>query len=273
MYNLTTVVQCTIEGERDVPRPRGYATPWRELQHLLVEWAEGGAWVLERRDRPALTVPPGRVHCVRPGTPHRLRVLSGKLTTNWALMSFVTSSGMDIAGRLELPDVLPPDESHRVMEQVGEVFRAMDADYEREPVSLARGHRAMYAVLETLATAAGDGASLEVSPGHARVLPVLSMIDIHLSEHLSRSSLARVANLSPTRFHYVFSEAMGMAPMEYVRTQRLKRSQELLRTTPLPVREIASQCGYRSAQYFSRVFSQSTGYTPGEFRKAFGGKS
>lgn len=70
--------------------------------------------------------------------------------------------------------------------------------------------------------------------GLQRILLVLQFLDEHLDQHLSREELAEKLYLSPTRFHYVFKQAMGMAPMDYVHQLRLRRSQELLIGSDFP---------------------------------------
>jgi two-component system response regulator YesN len=35
----------------------------------------------------------------------------------------------------------------------------------------------------------------------------------------------------------------------------------------LPIAEVAAQCGYNNARYFSKLFRQETGATPNEYRE------
>jgi len=35
----------------------------------------------------------------------------------------------------------------------------------------------------------------------------------------------------------------------------------------LPIAEVAAQCGYNNAHYFSKLFRQETGATPNEYRE------
>ena len=60
--------------------------------------------------------------------------------------------------------------------------------------------------------------------------------------------------------------ATGQSPIAYLEACRLKRAFELLRTTRLPVREVAEQTGFRRCNYFCRLIRRATGLTPQEWR-------
>ena len=47
---------------------------------------------------------------------------------------------------------------------------------------------------------------------------------------------------------------------------RLKNAIDMLSSTNYSIREIAEECGFRSANYFSKVFSAKVGITPTEYR-------
>jgi LacI family transcriptional regulator len=46
------------------------------------------------------------------------------------------------------------------------------------------------------------------------------------------------------------------------------RVRELLVSTTAPLKQIASQAGFRYPEYMMRVFRHATGQTPGQFRRA-----
>jgi len=92
-------------------------------------------------------------------------------------------------------------------------------------------------------------------------------IDTNLKQKITLEKLASVASLSPTYFHRVFTETLGITPTEYITNARMDKAKELLAKTNLPVYEIAIECGYDNIPYFSYVFKSRTGVAPGEFRK------
>jgi len=96
---------------------------------------------------------------------------------------------------------------------------------------------------------------------------VKEYIDTNLKQRITLENLASVANLSPTYFHRIFTETLGITPTEYITNARMDKAKELLVKTNLPVYEIAIECGYDNIPYFSYVFKSRTGVAPGEFRK------
>ncbi|MBA3716569.1 MAG: helix-turn-helix transcriptional regulator [Pyrinomonadaceae bacterium] len=55
---------------------------------------------------------------------------------------------------------------------------------------------------------------------------------------------------------------------EYVVERRIARAKLLLRTTTLPVTEIALRIGCANQQHFSTLFRRATGTTPTAYRAA-----
>ncbi len=98
---------------------------------------------------------------------------------------------------------------------------------------------------------------------------MLRYIREHLHERLSRGRLARLADLSPTRFHYVFTAAAGLAPTQYIIAQRMQRAREMLVGTGDSVKAISRSCGFADPARFSRCFHEKVGMTPGAYRRQF----
>lgn len=71
---------------------------------------------------------------------------------------------------------------------------------------------------------------------------------------------------SPDHFARVFRTLLGRSPKEYLTAARIERAQTLLRTTGMPVKQIARAVGYRELFYFSRHFKSRTGLPPTEWR-------
>jgi AraC family L-rhamnose operon transcriptional activator RhaR/AraC family L-rhamnose operon regulatory protein RhaS len=95
---------------------------------------------------------------------------------------------------------------------------------------------------------------------------LLSWIETHLPEQLTIPLLARQAGMSVRSFHRHFHASTGHTPLEYVVRQRIARAKELLAVGPSArIDEIAAQCGFEDANYFSRVFRVRTRTTPREF--------
>ena len=77
------------------------------------------------------------------------------------------------------------------------------------------------------------------------------------------------ADLSISRMNLYrkFQSVTVQTPSEYIRTLRLRRGAELLRTTELSVSEIAYTVGFTSPQYFTKCFREEYGKTPKKYQK------
>ena len=53
----------------------------------------------------------------------------------------------------------------------------------------------------------------------------------------------------------------------YIKKVRITKAKELLIGTSLKLYEIAEKVGYSDPKYFSRVFKETTGMLPAEYRK------
>ena len=80
--------------------------------------------------------------------------------------------------------------------------------------------------------------------------------------------LAKLENLSTSRFNTVFKKSMGKAPTEYIAELRIRAACELLSSTSLSVGEIGETVGYEDSHFFSKVFKSFMGTSPSEYRSA-----
>ena len=102
---------------------------------------------------------------------------------------------------------------------------------------------------------------------------VLEFVDAQLdSADLSLPRLAAEAHLSEFHFARMFRVSMGCTVHDWVAARRLDRARALLRETALPLADIAAACGYAGASHLSRHVKAATGATPGQLRRALGGR-
>lgn len=81
--------------------------------------------------------------------------------------------------------------------------------------------------------------------------------------------LAQQLSITSSQLTRRFTAAFGMPPIRYMTLVKLSRAQTLLTQTDLTLDEIAEQCGYQNAFYFSRVFTKHMQLNPSAYRKKY----
>ncbi|MCF0184965.1 MAG: helix-turn-helix domain-containing protein [Bacteroidaceae bacterium] len=84
---------------------------------------------------------------------------------------------------------------------------------------------------------------------------------------LTVDSIAKHAKISRTSLYNHMTSVYGVTPNDFITQVRLSVAEEKIFTTNLRLSEIAWQCGFSSASYFSKVFKSYYGKTPSEFKK------
>ncbi|TFY89726.1 AraC family transcriptional regulator [Pseudomonas nabeulensis] len=111
----------------------------------------------------------------------------------------------------------------------------------------------------------------QAQPAPGRRLPYAAFnahIERHAAHPLQVADLARLADLSEARLHARFMAECGQTPMEYVRRRRLQMALDLLRSTALPIGEIADRVGYTSQSAFAAAMLREFGASPGVLRRS-----
>ena len=70
----------------------------------------------------------------------------------------------------------------------------------------------------------------------------------------------------------LFKQEMKVTLKQYLSSYRLEQAKKLLEQDYWKITEIAEKCGYANANYFAKVFRDSTGMTPVEYRDRYDGE-
>lgn len=79
--------------------------------------------------------------------------------------------------------------------------------------------------------------------------------------------LCKQMQLSSSTLYRKVKEAFHESPNRLITVFRMECALELLKEESLNISQIAYTCGFSSATYFTRVFKQFYGVTPGQYRK------
>lgn len=108
---------------------------------------------------------------------------------------------------------------------------------------------------------------LPLSPHFMTLKKVISYIQNSFSQQLDLKQLSRMAEMSPAHFHKVFTKTLGITPNDFLTETRLSYAKELLVKSSNSITEIALLCGFENTPYFSYLFKNKLGITPGAFRR------
>ncbi len=94
-------------------------------------------------------------------------------------------------------------------------------------------------------------------------------ISLNYGEDLSLDTLSRKFAMSTSHMSRRFKAVAGIGITEYITYVRILNAERLLKTTTLPITEVAAACGFNDSNYFSTVFKRIKGITPLKFSKKF----
>lgn len=97
-----------------------------------------------------------------------------------------------------------------------------------------------------------------------RLQKMLTFIYGHYAEAVTLEDIANAANISRSEAGRCFNTYMGCSPVDALIQFRLQTAYRLLREKTLTLQEISSACGFNSANYFSRKFKQTYGFSPSQ---------
>ncbi|MCI3918721.1 response regulator [Paenibacillus sp. TRM 82003] len=87
------------------------------------------------------------------------------------------------------------------------------------------------------------------------------------SSELSLTMLAEESFVSSNHLGVLFKKATGMTVHQYIMELRMRKAEELLRTTKRKVSEVAVRIGMSNHSYFCTLFKQKYGMSPGEYQE------
>lgn len=96
---------------------------------------------------------------------------------------------------------------------------------------------------------------------------ILNYIHQHYSEDITRSMLAELVYLNPDYMARLFKKQMHTSIVNYITNYRMEKAKELLQNPEIPVTVVAAKTGYGNYSYFSKLFKDTVGCTPNEYRK------
>jgi AraC-like DNA-binding protein len=116
-----------------------------------------------------------------------------------------------------------------------------------------------------------DSALVPVAaPSHqgAQLQKIVEAMKKDPARQFTLESLSDMAGMSRTAFHKMFIKSYGKSPLAMLTSIRMKKAEELLIYTDLPIKSISARLGYRSRSYFWLTFKKAYGTDPESYRSA-----
>ena len=86
---------------------------------------------------------------------------------------------------------------------------------------------------------------------------------------ITLQEIADTVHLHPNYLCALFKSVTGITVFEHLIRYRVRIAARRLRTNRFPINQIAEQCGFQNASFFTKKFTEYFGITPSAYRKKF----
>lgn len=149
---------------------------------------------------------------------------------------------------------LAADEISRCMQRVLQAVRARRSQSERQPQVI------------TVAVPTEARYRPQMTPS-IRLQRAIAHISKHYGRSIPESEVARVCEMSPSRFCREFKASFGVTFVEYLARHRVHEAKRLLSNRGMSVTDVAAAVGFMDPSYFTRVFRKIAGACPTDYRE------
>ena len=99
------------------------------------------------------------------------------------------------------------------------------------------------------------------------ILKTLKFVEENYMKDINSADIAENVGISSDYITKQFKKELDMTPLDYLRKYRIAKSIELIKTTDMSISDVSVACGFNDLSLFSRVFKQTFGLTPRDFKK------
>lgn len=99
------------------------------------------------------------------------------------------------------------------------------------------------------------------------LVSVKEYLDSHYAEKITLDGLSEKFLINKYYLERIFKEQFGTSIISYLLNTRVTHAKQLLRFTDKTIEQVGAECGIYPLYYFSRVFRQTEGVSPTEYRR------
>ncbi len=125
----------------------------------------------------------------------------------------------------------------------------------------------MFQIYHNFSVEAPDTDAKKEARTFDRLQNVLDYLDNNYASDITLNEIASVACFQKEYFCHFFKKNMGITYTRYLNDLRLSKIRKDLIDTDLPVKDILEKHGFTNYKLFRRMFNDTFGCTPGQYRK------
>ena len=158
------------------------------------------------------------------------------------------------------PEVLHPVEPELLKQCFDRTFQLLKQQNERTPLMVSAEAFIFLSEIKRQCTLRDIPESFD---------QVCSEVSHFPTRHYTLEKLAAACRMSVRSFQRRFAREHHCSPQTYIMVCRLTLARRILRSSMLPIQDIAQRCRFNSTAQFSKSFKKYVGMSPREYRKQF----
>lgn len=249
------------EWQNPISRPQGYK--W----HQILYSASGTGYL--KFDNSAVTVGEGTFFFLPAEYPHEYLPKDDRWDVRWVAFDGYSANHILSLLGMTKPVVVKPESPLELERIFDRMFKSQREDKLYCDFTCSG---LIYDYLIEFHRCMDDKGSKSRNERSRVITNVLEYIDENYQKDFPLTDLADVAGVTPQHLCRIFKAAMNMRPNEYLVKKRVREAKRMMLRTEKQISEIASECGFPNAGYFSTVFKKLEGMTPAEYRSSVGNK-
>ena len=100
-----------------------------------------------------------------------------------------------------------------------------------------------------------------------RLMTMMAYIHENFTGKITLENLSASAAISKREVLRCFQDGIHKSPFEYIKTYRIMKAEEMLKSSDMSITEISFLSGFSNSAYFTKTFREVTGMTPGAYRR------
>ena len=115
-----------------------------------------------------------------------------------------------------------------------------------------------------------EGAEKQKTRKNPLIGKIKDYIFSHLHDAIQIADIAEELRVNADYLSHLFSDSENMTITEYIRREKIRRGENLLKYSDYQIRDIAFYLGFSNHSHFAKAFSEVTGVSPGVYRAKYG---